>query len=126
MVRARHRILCVDDDEQLLRAIERVLTSHGFDVVSTNSPMGVREAITKFRPDLVLVDVNIPLLKGDELVSLARTAAAASGLRPRFVLYSGLDDEDLAARTKYSGADGWISKELPIERLPEKVRSLLA
>lgn len=118
-------MLFVDDDVQLLRAVERMLTSHGFDVLSTNSPMGVREAIAQFRPDLVLVDVNIPLLKGDELVAMAKAAATAAGLRPRFVLYSGLDDEDLAARTKHSGADGWISKEFPIERLPEKVRSLM-
>ena len=80
---------------------------------------------TTIRPDSVLVDVNIPLLKGDELVSLARTAATAAGLSPRFILYSALDDEDLAARTKNSGADGWISKNHPIERLGDKLRSLI-
>jgi DNA-binding NarL/FixJ family response regulator len=87
--------------------------------------MGVREMIATYRPAVVLVDVNIPLLKGDELVSLARTAATAAGLSPRFILYSALDDEDLAARTKNSGADGWISKNHPIERLGDKLRSLI-
>ncbi|CAN5757179.1 hypothetical protein BH09MYX1_BH09MYX1_45050 [soil metagenome] len=121
----RPRILFVDDDVLLLRAVERALVDDGLEVLSTNGPMGVREMITTFRPAIVLVDVNIPLLKGDELVILARTAAATTGAMPRFILYSALDDSDLAARAKASGADGWISKNHPIERLGERLRTFL-
>ena len=121
----RPRVLFVDDDVMLLRAVERALVDQGYEVLSTNGPMGVREMIATFRPAIVLVDVNIPLLKGDELVTLARSAATAQGFAPRFVLYSALDDSDLALRTKVSGADGWISKNHPIEKLGDKLRPFL-
>ena len=56
MSKSGARILVVDDEIEILRALQRSLTAHGFEVFTASSGEDALEAITLHRPDLLLLD----------------------------------------------------------------------
>ena len=64
--------LLVDDDEQLLEHYKTLLTSSGLVVETLSKPLNGLELITKFRPDIVVMDVYMPLCSGPELAQVIR------------------------------------------------------
>ena len=69
------RVLVVDDEALVCDAIRRVLELDKFAVESTSSP---QEALNSFQPgkfDLVIIDYEMPLIKGDKLAAAIRAQA---------------------------------------------------
>jgi DNA-binding response OmpR family regulator len=116
----RWRVLIVDDDPLQLDIASRTLRAYGFDVSTCESPIGVSNTVRSLKPDVVLVDVNIPALSGDKVVETVRRLSQGSA---RFVLYSACDESALRDLARKSRADGWISKSENGLALVNKVRS---
>jgi DNA-binding response OmpR family regulator len=114
------RVLVVDDDPDQLDLVRRTLSPHGFEVQTHNSALGVSNLVRSGEPDLVLLDVNFPALKGDQVVGLARRYAPQG---TKFVLYSAADEARLRSLALASGADGYLSKSV---QGPELIRKLTA
>lgn len=104
----RGRVLLVDDDATMLRTASRVLSRAGFDVMTHEGAFDATNAITRFRPDVALIDVNMPFLSGDQLVQLFAKQRATKHIR--VVLFSSNDEASLRALALSSGAAGFISK----------------
>ncbi|AKJ00034.1 response regulator receiver domain-containing protein [Archangium gephyra] len=104
----RVRVLVVDDDPDLLELVRRTLSPH-FEVQTHHSALGVSNLVRNGEPDLVLLDVNFPALKGDQVVSLARRYAPRT---TKFILYSASDEARLRSLARASGADGYLSKSV--------------
>jgi DNA-binding response OmpR family regulator len=121
MSETKIRVLVVDDDQDQLTLAERTLTSFGFDVRTHRSSLGVSNLVRTCAPDLVLLDVNIPALSGDKVLTLARAQAPAN---TRFILYSASDESKLRALARASGADGYISKSTQGEELARKLTAI--
>jgi two-component system, OmpR family, response regulator len=115
------RVLVVDDDVDQLMLLERTLNAYGFEVRTHRSSLGVSNLVRHATPDLVLLDVNIPALSGDKVLSLARNQAPPA---TRFILYSASDESKLRALALASGADGYISKSTQGEALARKLISI--
>lgn len=105
---ARARVLVVDDDPNQLELLRRTLAPH-FDVQTHNSALGVTNLVRHGEPDLVLLDVNFPALKGDQVVGLARRHAPRG---TKFILYSSADESRLRSLALASGADGYLCKSV--------------
>jgi DNA-binding response OmpR family regulator len=120
MADGKLRVLVVDDDPDLLDLVARSLRVHGIEVETHLSALGVHTRIRDTVPDVVLIDVNFPSLKGDKVVSLARAQAPAG---TRFILYSASDEAQLSSLAKASGADGYLSKSVQGEELARKIQS---
>ncbi|HVG63396.1 MAG TPA: response regulator [Hyalangium sp.] len=120
MAEGKLRVLVVDDDPDLLDLVARSLRAHGIEVETHLSALGVHTRIRETVPDVVLIDVNFPSLKGDKVVSLARAQAPAG---TRFILYSASDEVHLRSLAKSSGADGYLSKSVTGEELARKIES---
>jgi DNA-binding response OmpR family regulator len=120
MAEGKLRVLVVDDDPDLLDLVARSLRVHDIEVETHLSALGVHTRIRETIPDVVLIDVNFPSLKGDKVVSLARAQAPAG---TRFILYSASDEAQLSSLAKASGADGYLSKSVQGEELARKIRS---
>ncbi len=115
------RLLIVDDDEQQLELVRRMLSSQGFEVRTSSSPIGFSNLVRDFDPGVILIDVNIPALSGDRLVSLVRKNTRS---KARLVLYSSADQEELRRLATQVEADGWIPKGLTADELATRVRSI--
>jgi CheY-like chemotaxis protein len=73
-----------------------------------DSALGTSAAILRERPDVVLMDVEMPGLSGDRLVELLRGRLV--GQEVMFILYSGTRSDDLDALVAKTGAAGGIAK----------------
>jgi response regulator RpfG family c-di-GMP phosphodiesterase len=64
LARNRPQILCVEDDFETLSLISEELRDRGFDVITANNGQEGFTAICRSQPDLVLCDINMPLMCG--------------------------------------------------------------
>ena len=117
------RVLIVDDDPLQLELVQRTLKSEGFDVMTCESPIGVTNIVRSFVPHIVLMDVDIPALSGDKILSIARKSAPPM---TRFVLHSSSDESVLRNLAKQVEADGYISKSVTGSDLVARLRTLNA
>jgi DNA-binding response OmpR family regulator len=101
------RVLLIDDDAAMLRTASRVLTRAGFEVMTHEGAFDATNAIARFRPDVALIDINMPFMSGDRLVALL---SKQRGTRTLIVFFSSNDEASLRALVASSGADGFISK----------------
>lgn len=67
------RVLVIDDDEVVLIAISDLLEASGYKVFTQISPIGATQAIIKNQIDVVVVDLNLPDMRGDSVVRLIRS-----------------------------------------------------
>jgi DNA-binding NarL/FixJ family response regulator len=121
MAERQLRVLIVDDDQLQLELMERSLRLEGFQVATSSSVFGVSNIMRSFEPDVMLIDVHIPALSGDQLLGLARRNAPET---TRFVLYSSCDEWRLRALAKDTNADGWISKSADSSQVAKKLREV--
>jgi CheY-like chemotaxis protein len=101
-------ILVVDDNAVVLEMTRATLEHAGYRVVTRDRASGAIAAVLQERPDLVLVDVDMPNMTGDSLADvLSRTRATRGTL---VVLYSSLPANALRVKALSTGAHGFIQK----------------
>jgi DNA-binding NarL/FixJ family response regulator len=110
--------LVVDDHASFRSAMRLMLELDGYEVVgeAADGEAGLRAAL-ELRPDVVVCDVQMPVMGGFELAS---ALAASDG--PPVILVSSHDASDYAALTVASGARGFIPKS---ELSPARLAALL-
>ena len=117
------KILIVDDDITHLSSTKGILEAEGYEVYTHGQAFGSTNAIAAVKPDLVLLDVNMPGLSGDRLVDVYRATARARATR--FVLYSSNDEDSLRETARRLEIDGYVCKGSPAA-LRTKVAAVLA
>jgi DNA-binding response OmpR family regulator len=118
-ITTRARVLVVDDDPDQLDLVRRTLAPH-FDVQTHDAALGVSNLVRQGEPDLVLLDVNFPALKGDQVLTLARRYAPKG---TKFILYSATDESRLRSLALAAGADGYLSKSIQGAELIQKLNA---
>ena len=114
------RILVVDDEIEIVRALERSLAAHGFEVFTAGSGEEALEAISHHRPDLMLLDLGLPSMSGLEVIKRVR---AQSNL-PIIVL-SVKDTEHDKVQALDLGADDYVSKPFGMDEVLARLRVAL-
>jgi putative two-component system response regulator len=119
------RILIVDDQEDNVRLLRRILEAEGYlHVRSTNDPREVHALVAEFDPDLVLLDIVMPFMDGHEVLRQLREADLRGGYRPILVLTS--DHSGQAQRDAWAGgAKDFLTKPLSPSEVRVRVRNLL-
>jgi CheY-like chemotaxis protein len=115
---AAAKILHVDDDERTLRAVARFLEGLGFTVISTTNPF-IAPVIQKERPDVLVMDVDMPLLGGDRIVSIIRGNEFST---LPVVYFSGKPAKDLAALAARTQPASHVTKDQGLPALAAKIR----
>lgn len=118
----KQRVLILDDDPEQLLLLGRSLRAAGYDVEMLTSPIGITNVARRIQPDIVMLDVNVPALSGDQLVEGLRRHHSSACI----ILYSGSDASTLHSLAKTAGADGWIQKGTPMDDVIRKLRRLSA
>jgi len=101
-------ILIVDDDEMLLDVTKELLRDDCFEIITQHEGIGVLNLVSQLQPDLVLLDINMPLLSGDALAMLLRENADTRHIR--IVFYSSNDEDSLRESVSACGVHGYICK----------------
>ncbi len=120
MSKSGARILVVDDEIEILRALQRSLTAHGFDVFTATTGEDALDAIVHYRPDLMLLDLGLPGISGLEV---CRRVRSQSNL-PIIVL-SVKDTERDKVLALDLGADDYVSKPFGMNDVLARVRVAL-
>jgi len=116
------RILLMDDSEIFLEVARRALEQAGYEVIVANDLESFQQARQQKPADLVLMDVQMPEAFGDDI---AMTLRFAHDVDTPIYLLSSLNDNELAERANEAQIDGYISKNIGMERIVEKVRGIL-
>jgi DNA-binding response OmpR family regulator len=117
------KVLIVDDEPFLLNAVSSLLRGAGYDVETCEQWVGVAAAVRTFQPDLVLLDYNMPSLRGDDICrALKRNSQEQDTL---VVLFSSEPEEDLRHIAEKCGADGFICKHVPSSELVVRISSVM-
>jgi putative two-component system response regulator len=118
----RSRVLIADDRESIRALFHRLLSADGHDVVLAPDGASALAAVHRHRPDVILLDVAMPLVDGLEVCRQLK-ADPATRLTP-VVLVSG--QTELADRINgiEAGADDYLSKPVHPHELRARVRSL--
>jgi CheY-like chemotaxis protein len=102
------KVVVIDDSEIVLEVTRGALEGAGFEVVTHDRPAGCVALILHEKPELVLMDVNMPGLGGDTIVSVLGKAAPTSDTI--VLLHSSLSAEVLRTKAATAGAHGFIQK----------------
>ena len=113
------RVLLVDDQDLVRAGLRGILrTQFGFDVVGECADgSSVVAAVASLRPDVVLMDVRMPVVDG---VQATRALRQADG--PPVLALTTFDDDEVLAGMLRAGASGFILKGAPAEDLQRAVR----
>lgn len=104
----RYRVVCVDDSPSILKLIHSYLEEEDFSVFMINDPVRALMQVVRCKPDLVLLDVEMPNLDGYELCSLLRRHPAFKAIP--IVMVTGNTGFLDRARAKLVGASGYLTK----------------
>ncbi|MCG2831331.1 MAG: Flp pilus assembly complex ATPase component TadA [Desulfobacteraceae bacterium] len=116
-------ILCVDDDHDILRLMERFLTRHDYNVTTVDSGEKALLKIDKTKPDIVLLDIMMPGMDGFEVCSRLQKNEETAYIPVIFVTaLGGEQDKDKAFS---AGAVDYLVKPIQEDTLIQKVRSHL-
>jgi len=113
-------VLVVDDDPQILRAVERTLTARAFVVRTATDGRAAVGAVADAEPDLVVLDLNLPHMDG---LTACREIRRSS--RVPILVLSVRDAERDKVAALDLGADDYLSKPFGAAELLARVRALL-
>jgi diguanylate cyclase (GGDEF)-like protein/PAS domain S-box-containing protein len=122
-VNTKKTILVVDDDAGARRLTRATLTRAGFDVVEAADGEKAIHAAQLAMPDLVLLDVSMPVMDG--FTACAKLRGLAGGARVPVVMMTGLDDVESIERAFEVGATDFLTKPINWPILSHRVRYML-
>lgn len=117
------RLLVVDDDPHLLRALTMCLRVAGYDVRSARNGREALQRLAEGAPDLVITDIGMPAMDGHALVALMRNSPRTN-LIPIIFLTAKDDTTDRIAGLK-AGVDYYLTKPFETEELLAIVANIL-
>jgi DNA-binding NarL/FixJ family response regulator len=125
MTEARKKILCIDDDRAVAEMVAEELAGRGFEVTLAHDGHEGLVSILKTMPDLVLCDVNMPVMSGMEVLERLNALAPRLGRIP-FVFLTALSDRDSELRARRLGADDYVVKPVDFDMLEMILNARLA
>jgi two-component system cell cycle response regulator DivK len=120
--RVAKRVLVVEDNELNLRLFCDLLRAHDYETEGLRDGRDALDRARIFKPDLIVMDIQMPHVSGLELTEAIRADADLCGMPIMAVTaYAGKADED---RIRAAGADAYVSKPISLMRFIETVEGL--
>ena len=114
------RLLIIDDEEAARYGMRRALSSAGYQITEAESVEAARALMNQQRPDLLLLDVNLPGTSGLEFL---RELQNANGEAPLVILITAHGSERMAVEAIKSGAYDYLSKPFEVDELRYVVKN---
>ena len=117
------RILCVEDNPQNMRLVRKILQHQGFEVIEAVDGLTGVDLAHKEKPDLILMDINLPDIDGLEATSRIKANPDLQAIPVVALTANAMyGDEE---RALSAGCDGYISKPVSRAKLVEQVKQYL-
>ena len=116
------KILAIDDQQLVLLPLEKRLTELGYEVKTAMSAHSGNELYLSFKPDMVIVDINMDTVSGLEVVKFIRNDQKSS--IPVMIL-SGNTNEDIITEGFELGVDDYMKKPVSLNEISARVKRLI-
>jgi two-component system KDP operon response regulator KdpE len=113
------RVLVVDDDSQMLKAVTNALAARGYQVLTAATGEGALSVAAEEEPDLLLLDLGLPGIEGHEVIERLR---AWSELPVIVISVRDSQEEKVAALD--AGADDFVTKPFGMKELLARMRAV--
>ena len=113
------RVLVIDDEPPILRALRINLTARQYEVVTAVDATTALRAVDTERPDLVILDLGLPDLDGVEVIRRLRTWTPVP-----IVVLSGRADSTDKVEALDAGADDYVTKPFGVDELLARIRAV--
>jgi two-component system, OmpR family, KDP operon response regulator KdpE len=113
------RVLIVDDEPPILRALRINLLARQYEVVTAGNGTGALRQASAVRPDLVVLDLRLPDIDGVEVIRKLRAWSPVP-----IVVLSGRADSKEKVDALDAGADDYVTKPFSVEELLARVRAV--
>jgi two-component system, chemotaxis family, response regulator PixG len=112
-------IACIDDSLSVYKHLEKIITSHGYRSFGIQEPLKIITSLIKNKPDLIFLDLVMPMMNGYEVCEQIRKTPSLAMI-PVIILTDndGLIDR---VRTKFVGANGFLSKPIEVRKVLESI-----
>jgi putative two-component system response regulator len=118
------RVLVVDDQPVNVRLLERILSTNGYEVLSTTDSPEVPELYRKHRPDLILLDLHMPVMDGFTVLEQLQDMTSGEVYLPIIVLTADITPE-ARRRALATGAKDFLIKPFDSAEVVLRIRNLL-
>jgi DNA-binding response OmpR family regulator len=123
------KILAVDDNKVILKAVTMVLQAHGYEVVTAMDGSAVVKVVDQEKPDLILLDILFPPDVGGiswDGFAIMRWLRSMSGAKDvPVIIISGTDPTKYRERSLAAGAAAFLHKPLDMGELIATIRAVL-
>ncbi|MDQ3954334.1 MAG: response regulator transcription factor [Actinomycetota bacterium] len=115
----RERVLVVDDDSQMLKAVTNALSARGYDVVTAASGETALSVAAEEELDLVLLDLGLPGIEGHEVIQRLRAWSELP-----VIVISVRDGQEEKVAALDAGADDFVTKPFGMKELLARMRAV--
>lgn len=112
------RIVICDDDEGILDMLEIVLEGSGYTIIPVQNSLHIYDVIDREHPDLLLLDLWMPVLSGDQVLKSLRKNPKTHEL-PVIIISASRDGKQIAAD---AGATDFMAKPFDLDFLLQKIQ----
>ena len=120
MANSKKRILVVDDDPKILKALDQALQQEGYEVYRAEDGLEALEMAKKVKPDLMILDIMLPKMDGFEVLAQLQS----TGSIPTLILSARGEEMDKVVGFNV-GADDYLVKPFRLSELLLRVRAIL-
>lgn len=117
------KVLIADDEPNIVTSLEFLLEHNGYDVRVAHDGQEVLDQLPEYRPDLILLDVMMPVRNGFEICQTIRANPEWRDMKIVMLTAKGRDIE--ATKGLALGADAYVTKPFSTKDLVERVKELL-
>jgi DNA-binding response OmpR family regulator len=117
------KILIIDDEQDFIKMVELRIKSAGYEVVTACDGMDGLEKARAEKPDLIILDVMLPKMNGDEVCRMLKFDTNYRKI-PIIILTARAQKKD-EVRAMEAGADAYLQKPFEPNILLDKIRDLL-
>jgi len=118
------KVLVIDDDPLVTRLVRARLMSAGYEVVVRNEALGTARVILAEKPDVILLDINMPAITGDTLAKLMKRMNIGGAIP--IIFHSADSTYQVAQKAREAGAVGCVPKTQDDGAFITKFEQLLA
>ncbi|MGC2422861.1 MAG: response regulator [Nitrospirota bacterium] len=104
----KKKILIIDDDERLLMTTKEIMENAGYEAHTHSQALGSTNVIKDLKPDLILIDINMPALSGESLAQVIKNTKSCKDIPIAFL--SSNDEDSLRKLAAEHGLRGYICK----------------